>query len=257
MENTKKSAQFAKFSGLLYREWVFIKKPFLYALITFAIVTALAVLVLASTKVGNLAKLPDETMEISERIIPIFVYLLPPFMTSLLISASTEGTALHDEQVMWRRFRCASPAKPAKFALAKSIMLIISLLAAIGLGFAYIAIVRTVNGEQLSASDAGYLMVFYTLITAMFVLIQICTMFFHSVEKATLVLLPVSLVVIILFGMKNIDLDNDMKSEQLQELLGKFQNLCTDYLPFTPLVLAAIVAIQFAAMTVLIGKGEK
>ncbi|MGN0680099.1 MAG: ABC-2 transporter permease [Oscillospiraceae bacterium] len=256
MENTKKSAQFANLSGLLYREWVFIKKPFLYALITFAIVTALAVLVLASTKVGNLAKLPDAAMEISGNIIQTFVFLLPPFMTSILISASTEASALHDEQVMWRRFRCASPAKPAKFALAKSIMLMISLIAAIGLGFAYIAIVRAVNGERLSASDAGYLMTFYTLITAMFVLIQIFTMFFHSVEKATLVLLPVA-VVIIFFGMIKIGLDNDMQSEQLQELLGKFQNLCIDFLPFAPLVLAAIIAIQFAALTVLIGKGEK
>ena len=256
MENTRKSAQFAKFSGLLYREWVFIKKPFLYSLITFAVVTALAALVLASTKVGNLAKLPDSAMEISGNIIQTFVYLLPPFMTSILISASTESSSMHDEQVMWRRFRSASPVKPARFALAKSIMLMISLIAAIGIGFAYVAIIRAVNAERLSASDAGYLMVFYTLITAMFVLIQIFTMFFHSVEKATLVLLPAA-VVMIFFGMKKIGLDNDMKQEELQELFGKLQNLCTDFLPFAPLVLAAIVVIQFAALTALMGKGEK
>lgn len=247
--NTSKSG---KFSALLYREWVLSKSAYTSTLINFAIMTALAVLVLASLKFGNLAKLPEEFAELVNRMVSMFIYLIPPFMSSLLISSATQTAAFHDELTMWKRFRRACPIPPSKFALAKLVMLVVSLFAAICFGFAYIAIMRVIDGEHISLADAGYLMTFYAAITLIMVYTQIMIMLLHSIDKAMMaMIIPAVLVGL---GLAMTCGNEEVEPEVILNALEKF---CTGFLPFSPLAIAAILGIQFAAVTVLIGRGEK
>lgn len=246
--NTRKSG---KFSALLYREWVLSKGTYVSSLINCAIITALGALVLASLKYGNLAKLPETAAELVNLMVPLFIYLLPPFMSSLLISSATE-TSFRDEQTMWKRFRRACPVKPSKFALAKSVMLTVSLLAAICFGFAYVAIMRVIDGKHLSVADAGYLMTFYAAAAALMVYVQIMIMLLHSLDKAMMALF----IPAILIGL-GLSMASGMKEVGTEVILDALQNFCTGFLPFSPLVIAAILGIQFAALTALIGRSEK
>jgi len=240
-----------RFSGLLCREWFLSKGMYKSSLINCAIMTALGVLVLASCKFSNLAHLPEDIAEVADRTISMFIYMIPPFMSSMLISAATQAS-FHDELTAWKRFRLACPVKPSKFALAKSVLLVISLCAAIAFGFAYVAIMRAIDGEQLTVADAGYLMTFYTAITAMMVFIQIMIMLLHSLEKAMMALtFPAILIGV---GLSMIGGKMEIETEVLLE---GFESFCTGFLPFSPLVIAAILGIQFVAIRALIGRREK
>ncbi len=242
-----------KFSGLLFREWFLSKGAYRSALINCAIMTALGALVLLSCKFGNLSRLPEDTAEVADRVIPMFIYIIPPFMSSMLISSATQTSSFKDELTVWKRFRLACPVKPSKFALAKSVLLVISLLAAIAFGFAYVAILRAIEGERLTTADAGYLMTFYTAITAMMVYVQIMIMLLHSLDKAMMALiLP---AILIGLGMSMIvGKDGGVEPE---EILNTLERFCTGFLPFSPLAIAAILGIQFAVITALIGRREK
>lgn len=241
-----------KFSGLLFREWFLSKGTYKSALINCAIMTALGALVLLSCKFGNLSRLPEDTAEVADRVIPMFIYIIPPFMSSLLISSATQ-TSFHDELTAWKRFRLACPVKPSKFALAKSVLLAISLLAAIAFGFAYVAILRAIEGERLTVADAGYLMTFYTAITAMMVYVQIMIMLLHSLDKAMMALILPAILIGLGLSMM-IGKDGGVEPE---EILNTLERFCTGSLPFSPLALAAILGIQFAVITSLIRRREK
>ncbi len=241
-----------KFSGLLCREWFLSKGAYRSALINCAIMTALGALVLLSCKFGNLSRLPEDTAEVADRVIPMFIYIIPPFMSSLLISSATQ-TSFHDELTAWKRFRLACPVKPSKFALAKSVLLVISLLAAIAFGFAYVAILRAIEGERLTTADAGYLMTFYTAITAMMVFVQIMIMLLHSLEKAMMALIFPAILIGLGLSMI-VGKDGGVEPE---EILNTLERFCTGSLPFSPLAIAAILGIQFAAVKALIGRREK
>ncbi len=249
--NAKITPKSGKFSGLLRREWFLSKEMYKSALINCAIMTVLCALVLLSRKFGNFARLPEDIAEAADRIIPMFIYIIPPFMSSLLISSAAQ-TSSHDELTAWKRFRLACPVKPSKFAFAKSALLAISLFAAIAFGFAYVAIMRVIEGGRLTAADAGYLMTFYTAATAIMVIVQIMIMLLHSLDKAMMVLMLSAILIGLALSM--IGGKNEIETDALLDGIEKF---CTGFLPFSPLAIAAILGIQFAAVKALMGRREK
>lgn len=245
------------FSGLLYREWVLIKKPLIITAITSLSSAILAFLVLLSFRYGNLALLDENLKTAVFGDFAFIIKALPVLAVSILVSAPSDSAVI-DTNIKWERFRRTTPVSCLRLALAKyTILAALNLLAAGG-ALGVMALMCAAMDTAFTASDAAVSLVLLAAVVIFSVAMQVAVTYFKSSDKAGLTVSGVMLACLFPIIAANRDIisadDSAMSSmERLDILTKRF----ADVLPVVPLVIAAALALGLFATTMIYKRREK
>lgn len=249
----------ASFGALLYREAQIVKKQLLLAAVTFGITALIGVLVLMSMKYGNIAKLPEGVRVAADGFMRLIVFYLPVFSAGVFVMASAESSA-RDELPLWKRFRKASPVKPWKFSLAKTLVLALCVLGSAAVSVVYLLIMRAIDGGSFSKEDLGVVLFITAALTLISVLFEIYIMLLHTADKAGLALVGTAFAVFfpysIITGLNNAQNPQNRQTDASSSF-DKLIGFCEDFIPFSILIIIAAGAIGFFVCAALIKRGEK
>lgn len=245
------------FSGLLYREWVLIKKPLIITVITSLSTIILAFLVVLSFRYGNLALLDENLKTAIFGDFAFIVKALPVLAVSILVSAPSDS-AVSDTNIKWERFRRTTPVSCLRLALAKYTILTALTLLAAGAGIGVMALMCLTMGAAFTASNAAVSLVLLAAVVIFSVAMQVAVTYFKSPDKAGMAVSGVMIACLFPITAANRDIfsaDNSAMSsmERLDILTERF----ADILPAVPLVIAAALVLGLIATTMIYKRREK
>lgn len=245
------------FSGLLYREWVLIKKSLVIMIITSLSTIVLSFLVVLSFRYGNLALLDEKLKEAVFGDFAFVVKALPVLAVTTLVSAASDSAVI-DTNVKWERFRRTTPASCLRLAIAKYTILAALTLFAAGGALGVMALMCSAMNMAFTVNDAAVSLVLLAAVVIFSVAMQVAVTYFKSPDKAGLTLAGVMcacLFPVIAANRDIISADNSEMSgmERLDILTKRF----ADVLPIVPLAIAATLAIGLFATTMIYKRREK
>lgn len=235
--------------ALLWREILLTRKEMIHTLLLFALGAALGVLGMLSLSVGNLQFIQDTEIR---NMIEAMIIIYPAIVALAFIFLPLKVTC-KDENVGWRRFRCTTPIPSVQFALASFSFLLALFVLGTVLMISYIAIAFCISGRGFAGEVlAGSLTVTFVALIAT-VLIQILTMFFHSMDKAGFFLITVWFVACCIFASSSTGTLQELPADTVWFLFKK----CAAYLPLAATVGVIALVAGFAGMTLLLKRREK
>lgn len=244
------------FSGLLYREWVLIKKPLIITFVTSLSTIILAFLVVLSFRCGNLALL-DENLKTA--VLDDFAFVikaLPLLAVCLIVSAPSESAAT-DSNIKWERFRRTTPASCLRFALAKYTVFAVLTLTAAGAAFGVMALMCKAMGTTFTSGDADTVLVLLAVVVIFSVIMQVAVTHFKSTDKAGLAVTGIMMACFVLVIAANRDIfygDPSMTNIEMFDMLAK---RFAFMLPAVPFIIAAALALGLLATTMIYKRREK
>lgn len=244
------------FSGLLYREWVLIKKPLIITVISSLSTIILAFLVVLSLRYGNLALLDENLKAAVFGDFAFIVKFLPVFAVSILVSAPSDSAVI-DTNIKWERFRRTTPASCLRLAMARYTILAALTLLAAGGGLGVMALMCAAMDTAFTASDAAVSLVLLAAVVIFSVAMQVAVTYFKSSDKAGLALMGVMLFVCLFPVIVSDNISADSSAMTGMERINILTKRCADILPAVPLVIAAVLALGLFATTMIYKRREK
>lgn len=244
------------FSGLLYREWVLLKKSLVIALITSVSAVILSFLVVLSSRYGNLAMLDEGLKAKIFGDFGIAVKAFPALTVCFLVNVPADAAGFETKTV-WEHFRRSTPVSGFRLALAKyTIMTAFTLVAAGGV-VGVTALMCAALGTSLTASDITVSLVLLAVVVIMSVVMQVSATFFKSPDKSGLAALGAMLVCLLPIIAANRDIIAESSDMTVAERLNLLTDKLSGVLPFVPLVIAAVLALGLFATTLIYKRREK
>lgn len=245
------------FPGLLYREWVLIKKHLIVTLITSLSVIILAFLVVLSFRYGNLALLDEELKAAVFGDFVLVVKALPVLAVCVLVGAPAEA-AVRDADIKWERFRRTTPVSCLRLALAKYAVTAALTLAAAGGGIGTMALMCSALGAEFTEGDAAVALALLAAVVVFCVAMQVGVTLFRSSDKAGLTVAVVMCACLFPIIAANRDIfTSEGSGISGMDRLYILTDRLAGALPAVPLVIAAALAIGLTATTMIYKRREK
>ncbi len=233
--------------ALIYRELILCRKN-LVMVIGFVGVAGFMLLVQLSFEIGNLSKLPPDMIEdMGEAIVTMMLYM--PAMIGCMLGTICEVSVTKDLKPLWNRFRISTPISEWKFSAARCIVLTAATLVGYGLSLGYAALVCAIRGEAFTLAIFANITTILLATTLFTVLLQLGIMLLGSADKAGLVIIG---LLMLIFAV--ITYLTDPKNNFEADILEKFS---AAILPFSLLIFAALVAVNWAGTALLMKRREK
>ena len=225
--------------GLIYRELYLGRKNYLLHSAVFVFMFVISVLVYLSMEYGNLARLPEEELADSKRIINfIFSAVIPAIL--FMLSFITTDVAGSDFKSRWMLFQYTTPVKEEKYILAKYIIMLGSGAAAFVLSLLNAEILSLLSGTQPEKTTYSAIVLIMSAVLSSASIVLTFTNWLRSYEKAmilyTFTVFAVYIAVVITAVFKN--LTSDMLSDTLKEL-------CIKAAPLSVFVMLAVMAVTY------------
>ena len=247
------------FGALLAREFIGMRKMLRSYIIMCLLMIPLPFIVLLSFRHGNLGTLiPEDVHWVFLGMDGINLKLFAIIGGAMITMGSSENMA-PDISVKWDHFRRSTPVTHARMALAKMTSQGIFSMVGITLSLLSLWLMDLALGVEFTAADAGLAIGTVAAITLFSVLAMLFVTFFRSVDKGMVAMLGVIMVVmfILLFDKEAPRVPHEEKMEQVMQSISKAQDLCTELLPFLPLILIGTLALGFIALTLLYKRRER
>ena len=247
------------FGALLAREFIGMNKMRRADIIMCLLIIPLPFIILLSFRHGNLGTLiPEDVHWVFLGMDGINLKLFAIMGGAMMTMGSSENMT-PDISAKWDHFRRSTPVTHARMALSKMTSQGIFSLVGIALSLLSLWLMDLALGVEFSAADAGLAICIVAGITLFSVLAMLFVTFFRSVDKGMIALLGVIMVVtfILLFDKEAPRVPNEEKLEQAMQFAAKAQDLCTEILPFLPLILIGTLLLGFIALTLLYKRRER
>lgn len=240
----------ASLKGLFFRELYIGRRTYIAVTSIFFGFILLVFLVLLSMKVGNLAKLPEDVLQSASGTIRMFGIFVPAALFFMNTSVVVD-TAPNDYTEKWTRFLYSSPVSESKFFFVKYMMMLAVAVIGYGLSAVNGVIVGELMGKPIAYSDFAVMASIMLVIVFMATLITILSYWFKSTTYAVVIVLILGYLgmMFLMFASGVMD-ENAPEDETVFLLVGdKVSEISEAILPFSPLVLIAIVALGWAVTT--------
>lgn len=247
------------FGALLAREFIGMNKMLRAYIIMCLLIIPLPFIILLSFRHGNLGTLIPEDVHWVFLGMDGYNLKLFAIIGGAMITMGSSENMTPDISAKWDHFRRSTPVTHARMALVKMASQGIFSLVGIALSLLSLWLMDLALGVEFSAADAGLAIGVVAGITLFSVLAMLFVTFFRSVDKGMVAMLGVIMVVtfILLFDKEAPRVPHEEKLEQTMQLAAKAQDLCTELLPFLPLILIGTLALGFVALTLLYKRRER
>lgn len=249
----------ASFGALLAREFIGMRKMLRSYIILSLLMLPMPFIILLSFRHGNLGTLIPEDVHWVFLGMDGYNLKLFAILGGAMITMGSSENMAPDISVKWDHFRRSTPVTPARMALAKMASQGIFSLVGIALSLLTLWLMDLALGLEFSAADAGLAIGTVAAITLFSVLALLFMTFFRSVDKGMIALLGVLMAVTfaLTFGKDTPSVLHEEKMEQAMQLAANAQDICTELLPFLPLILIGTLLLGFVALTLLYKRRER
>lgn len=239
------------FKGLLCREYYLIRGKILSYIVMVVSFTLLPVLIVLSSKYGNIA-LILKNGDIGNALLPMIeVTKFMPAMCAVMFVSLALDMGIPDYNQLWESFRISSPVKGIRFAAARYTVVAGCVIVSAVMGLAATFLMAAVDGKPVAKADIAVTFVILAFFLLFTIAGQISTLIFRSMDKGMLALLG-----IIITGMAIVFLTNNKpvveRTPQEQfEFIIEVKNKCAELLPLSLAVIILTPIAGFLATTAL------
>lgn len=237
--------------GLVYQEFLRSRKALIFGTIGAVAVAGLFILTALSFRFGNLALLPKVAYEGFFNIISTVSLPLIAFISGITVQSASSADS--EANLLQRMFRKSTPITPFRYAAAKFILmscyLVLGLALAYGLSTAFCAALEI----PFAVENCATMFACVEIILLFSVLMTVLQVFLHaSRDKAGLHLL-------IIFGVPFavVGLIMTLNNVELNLSFDDILRFCTTIFPFSPLIIAGIIAAGLFLTTAAYKRREK
>lgn len=254
-----------RFAGLVYRELYLCRKNIIINLVIFAGFAAFGLMLLLSFYYGNIGKIlswilvdgrgnmfPDaqETYERMRSGLFSTMKLTPVVMT-MGIAITTTDIAAKDTMTAWHRYVHCTPVTPLRYAAVKTTVNVIMVAASFVLGVLYMFIIGIISGESITYRDTSLLVFILMILTVFGVIGQTFILLLGNRDKGMMASMGLIMLAVWGFAYSVRNDDTDMDG------FDAFMNAAETLLPYSPLILAGLFALLFAALYFIYRRREK
>ena len=251
------------FAGLLYREFYLSRQSIVTGVIMFTGFALLGWLAVLSLDYGNLGKIltnlyttgdgtiTEEGMESFGLVRKnLFVSLkFYPTLMAMFLAMTPPDIAAKDTMTSWHRYLHCTPITPLRFAEVKTAVTAIFTAASFLISVVYMFLIGLASGEYLNYSDLSGVMLILLIITGFGVIGQIFILLLRSRDKGMLAAMGVIIVGVWAFAQSM----GETGSDGFDTLVSAAEAV----MPYSPLILAGMLALLFAAMYFIYKRREK
>ncbi len=237
--------------GLVYQEFLRSRKALIFGAIGAIAVAGLFRLTALSFRFGNLALLPKVAYEGFFNIISTVSLPLIAFISGITVQSASSADS--EANLLQRMFRKSTPITPFRYAAAKFILmscyLVLGLALAYGLSTAFCAALEI----PFAVENCATMFACVEIILLFSVLMTIFQTFMHaSRDKAGL-----HLLIIFVFPFAVVGLIMTLNNVELNLSFDDILRFCTTIFPFSPLIIAGIIAAGLFLTTAAYKRREK
>ena len=238
--------------GLIFRELYLAKNNTLTVVCISFAMGIIGILVRLSMKIGNLAKLPEETFTELD----LTTYVVFSLVTgSLLLFCNSIGAEVagYDYRSKWMNFQYSAPIKEEKYVLVKYLIMFVTTAAAFVPALINAAIIGALSERSLDIKIVAVIAVIACLTIILTVLQTVLTNLLHSFEKA--MYMYIGLGIAAYFGFViNIDKITDLpESDSLSAMTEMMFSFCEKYM-MTAVIATVVFMIAGYFLTVVFMK---
>ncbi|MBQ8827443.1 MAG: ABC-2 transporter permease [Oscillospiraceae bacterium] len=241
------------FKGLLCREYYLIKVKIPSYIVMVVTFTLLPVLMVLSSKYGNIA-LVIKNSNIGDALLPMIeVTKFMPALCAVMFVSLALDMGIPDINPLWESFRLSSPVKGIKFAAARYTITAACTLISAVLGLASTFLMAAVDGKPVAKADIAVTFVILAFFLLFTIAGQISTLIFRSQDKGMLALLGVMMTIGI--AISSLIINNDPLAERTPQeqfdFIIEMKNKCTELLPLSLVVIILALIAGFLATAAL------
>lgn len=227
-------------SGLIYRELYLTRKDYISAFLAYLLIMLLCVLVNLSLSFGNLRDIVRGENEEMTRTAIFHISVLVPSMILYTVSAANMDVTDKDMGGKWLTFQSTIPVSTKKCALAKTVIIAVSVIFAFIMSFINLAVFCALYGKSPDKTLIGLLMLLPPVTTLGTVALISLTLLFRNSTAAVIFMIAAFIALLyFLFLRQVIVMDNEPDIKLLMSYLDRISGLTWLYLPLTAAVLAA------------------
>ena len=241
------------FKGLLCREYYLIKEKLLSYIVMVVSFTLLPVLMVLSSKYGNIALILNKS-DIGDALLPIIeVTKILPAMSDVMFVSLALDMGIPDYNPLWESFRLSSPVKGMRFAAARYTVTTICVIVSAVLGLAATFLMAAVDGTAVTKADIVIIFIMLAIFLLFTTAGQISTLIFRSQDKGMLALLGIMMtggIAISSFIINNSPVAERTPEEQFDFII-EVKNKCAELLPLSLAVIIITLIAGFLATAAL------
>lgn len=227
-------------SGLIYRELYLTRKDYISAFLAYLLIMLLCVLVNLSLSFGNLRDIVRGENEEMTRTAIFYISVLVPSMILYTTSAASIELIDKDMGGKWLTFQSTIPVSTKKCALAKTVIISVSVIFAFIMSFINLAVFCALYGKSPDKMLMGLLMLLPPVTALGAVALISLTLLFRSTTAAVIFMIAACIALpYLLFLWQVIVADNEPDIKLLMSYLDRIAGLSWLYLPLTAAVLGA------------------
>lgn len=235
--------------GLIFRELYLTRKTYISALVTYALIMILCVLLNLSCSFGNLKDIIAAADDPASMLNTLFyVSVITPSAVLYIMSAANFELVDKDVASKWLTFQYSTPVSEKKYAFVKVLIIFFSVAMAFILSLATAALFCGLYGRSLERELLGIITVLAPVTAMLSAALITLTLLLRSSTSASITVLAVVLAICYPFFMKLIIMSDNGTEISLMPYLSK----AADFIPAYPMLMLIILALgQLCIMAVL------
>lgn len=237
--------------GLIFRELYLTRKTYISAIITYALIMVLCVLLNLSCSFGNLKDMIASSEEPSS--IPdslFYLSIIIPSAVLYIMSAANFELIDKDAASKWLTFQYSTPVSGKKYAFVKILIIFCSIAAAFILSMGTAALFCGLYGRSLDRELLGIITMLAPVMALAASMLIILTLFFRNSTSAIIAAL---LVIFIVFSPFLVKLTAESSTDTIPMT---YLSKAADFIPVYPVLTLIILALGQLGITAALNRRE-